>query len=172
MVMDVNGLKMANVVSMAVGYEIKTNINQDINDIQRQADANMYRDKFKNGRKMRQENINNIIKDIAQKLFFDENRIEEVELAALVHDVGKIKTSEGILNKKDKLTKEEWEELKRHPVIGYNILKAVDDYAPIAEDVLHHHERYDGKGYPKGLKGDEIPLISRIITVADAWKAI
>lgn len=181
------------VVSMAVGYEIKTNINQDINDIQRQADANMYRDKFKNGRKMRQETINNIIKDIdkkypfeekhrqtvaqlskdiAQKLFFDENRIEEVELAALVHDVGKIKVSEKTLNKKDKLTKEEWEELKRHPVIGYNILKAVDDYAPIAEDVLHHHERYDGKGYPKGLKGDEIPLISRIITVADAWEAM
>jgi HD-GYP domain-containing protein (c-di-GMP phosphodiesterase class II) len=51
-------------------------------------------------------------------------------------------------------------------------LKAVDDYAPIAEDVLHHHERYDGKGYPKGLKGEEIPLISRIITVADAWEAM
>jgi response regulator RpfG family c-di-GMP phosphodiesterase len=167
MVMDVNGLKMANVVSMAVGYEIKTNINQDINDIQRQADANMYRDKFKNGRKMRQETINNIIKDIDKKYPF-----EEVEMAALVHDVGKIKVSEKTLNKKDKLTKEEWEELKRHPVIGYNILKAVDDYAPIAEDVLHHHERYDGKGYPKGLKGDEIPLISRIITVADAWEAI
>jgi HD-GYP domain-containing protein (c-di-GMP phosphodiesterase class II) len=93
---------------------------------------------------MRQETINNIIKDIdkkysyekehretvaklskdiAKKLLFDENRLEEVERAALVHDVGKIKVSEKTLNKKEKLSKEEWEELKRHPVIGYNIFE-------------------------------------------------
>lgn len=181
------------VVSLAVGFEIKTSAFQDINDILRQADSNMYKDKFKFGRSMRLQTINNIIKDIDKKYYlekehrekvaeyslligraleFDENRMEELKLAASVHDVGKIKISEELLNKEGKPSKEEWEELKKHPVTGYKILKAVDDYAGIAEEVLHHHERWDGKGYPKRLKGEEIPLISRIISVADAFQAM
>lgn len=86
--------------------------------------------------------------------------------------MGKIKISGDILNKKDKLTKEEWEELRNHSVTSYSILKAVNEYVGVAEEVLHHHERYDGKGYPKGLKGEDIPLISRILTVADAYEAM
>lgn len=181
------------VVSLAVGYEIKTQVSQDINDILRQADSNMYKDKFKHGREMRLKTVNNILNDIDKKyshekehrekvaeyslmigkaLDFDDNRMEELKLAAMVHDVGKIKVSGDILNKKGKPSKEEWEELKKHSVTGYNILKAVDDYASIAEEVLHHHERWDGKGYPKKLKGEDIPLISRIISVADAFQAM
>ena len=181
------------VVSLAVGFEIKISAFQDINDILRQSDSNMYKDKFKNGRAMRLQTVNNIINDIDKKyshekkhrnkvaeyslmigdaLNFDENRMEDLKLAALVHDVGKIKISGELLNKKGKPSKEEWEELKKHPVIGYNILKAVDEYAGIADEVLHHHERWDGKGYPKRLKGEEIPLISRILSVADAFEAM
>mgnify|MGYP000271255637 CR=1 FL=1 len=181
------------VVSLAVGYEIKTQFFQDINDILRQADSNMYKDKFKHGREMRLKTVNNILKDIDKKyshekehrekvaeyslmigqaLEFDENSMEELKLAAMVHDVGKIKVSGVLLNKKSKPTKEEWEELKKHSVTGYNILKAVDEYAGIAEEVLYHHEHWDGKGYPKKLKGEEIPLISRIISVADAFQAM
>ncbi len=166
------------VVSLAVGYEIKTQVSQDINDILRQADSNMYKDKFKHGREMHLRTVNNILNDIDKiyshekehrekvaeyslmigKAFdFDDNRMEELKLAAMVHDVGKIKVSGEILNKKGKPSKEEWEELKKHSVTGYNILKAVDDYASIAEEVLHHHERWDGKGYPKKLKGGRNP---------------
>lgn len=181
------------VVSLAIGYETKTDGGQDIGDIQRQADSKMYKDKFKNSKEMRIQTIKNIIRDIDKKtsfekghrervtkfalkigktLSFDENHLKELQLAASVHDIGKIMVSKETLNKKEKLTKEEWEELKRHSVIGYNILKSIDDYAGIAEDILYHHEKYNGKGYPKGLKGEDIPLISRILAVADAYEAM
>lgn len=181
------------VISMAIGFETKTEMYQDINEIQRQADVNMYQHKFKNGKKMRQQTIKNILKDIDKKYYyekehrkkvaeysiaigerlnFDKISLAKLNLAASFHDVGKIKISEDILNKKEKLTKEEWEELKNHSVTSYTILKAVNDYAGIAEEVLHHHERYDGKGYPRGLKGEAIPLVSRILTVADAYEAM
>lgn len=181
------------VVSMAVGFEVKTNKDQSIDDIQRQADVNMYKDKFRNNGKMRSQTINNILKNIEKKCTFvkdhqdrvteysieiakelnlERKTLEEIEIATFVHDVGKITISADILNKKEKLTNEEWEEIKKHPVIGYNLLKASNEYAGIAEYVLYHHERFDGKGYPKGLKGEEIPLISRILTVADSYEAM
>jgi len=79
---------------------------------------------------------------------------------------------ETILNKPGKLTDDEWEEIKRHPEIGYRILSTVNDMSEMAEYVLTHHEKWNGSGYPKGLKGKEIPLQSRIITVADAYDAM
>lgn len=79
---------------------------------------------------------------------------------------------QNFLNKNRKLSKKEFEVYKRHPEAGYQILKSVDEYAGLAEYVLYHHERWDGKGYPEGLKGEEIPLISRIISVADAYEVM
>ena len=84
--------------------------------------------------------------------------IEELKTVGLLHDIGKIAIEESILNKPGKLTDDEWKEIKRHPEIGYRILNTVNDMSDIANYVLYHHERWDGKGYPKGLKGDEIPL--------------
>lgn len=90
----------------------------------------------------------------------------------MLHDIGKVAIDENILNKPGKLIDEEWEKIKRHPEIGYRILSSVNDMAEMSEYVLAHHERWDGKGYPKGLKGEEIPLKSRIIAIADAFDAM
>lgn len=99
-------------------------------------------------------------------------QISEMKLLGLMHDIGKIAISEAILNKDGKLTSEEWKEMKRHSEIGYRILSSVEDMTSLAVYVLAHHERLDGKGYPKGLMGDEIPLQSKIIAIADSFDAM
>jgi HD-GYP domain-containing protein (c-di-GMP phosphodiesterase class II) len=103
---------------------------------------------------------------------FEENKIQEIKTAGILHDIGKIMVPPEILNKPSKLTDEEFEIIKRHPETSYQILKSVDEYSVFAEDVLYHHERHDGKGYPEGLVADEIPLNSKIIAVADAYEAM
>ena len=97
---------------------------------------------------------------------------ETLHIAALLHDVGKIGTPDSILNKKGKLTKKEYEKVKEHPVIGAAILSPIQELGEVAREVKYHQERYDGKGYPEGVKGSEIPLIARIIAVCDAFDAI
>jgi HD-GYP domain-containing protein (c-di-GMP phosphodiesterase class II) len=101
-----------------------------------------------------------------------ESELNELKTVGLLHDIGKIAIDEKLLNKPGKLSFEEWNEIKRHPEIGYRILSSVNDMAELADIVLAHHERWDGKGYPKGLKGEEIPLLSRIIMVADSYDAM
>jgi HD-GYP domain-containing protein (c-di-GMP phosphodiesterase class II) len=98
--------------------------------------------------------------------------LDDLKTAGVIHDIGKIGVSDRILEKNGPLDEEEWEEMKRHPEIGYSILSTVNEYSPFAEIVLSHHERWDGKGYPKGLKGEEIPLFSRILAVAEAYDAM
>jgi HD-GYP domain-containing protein (c-di-GMP phosphodiesterase class II) len=97
---------------------------------------------------------------------------EDLKRAALLHDVGKIGVSDFILHKPGPLTSEEWEEMRRHPGIAYEMLKGVRFLAAPAEIVLSHHERFDGKGYPRALTGDEIPLGARIFAVADTFDAM
>ena len=97
---------------------------------------------------------------------------EDLKRAALLHDVGKIGVSDFILHKPGPLTPEEWEEMRRHPAIGYEMLKGVRFLARPTEIVLSHHERFDGKGYPRGLAGDEVPLGARIFAVADTFDAM
>ncbi|HKL58793.1 MAG TPA: HD domain-containing phosphohydrolase [Sphaerochaeta sp.] len=109
---------------------------------------------------------------LAKSLEMSEWQVAEMKLLGLMHDIGKIAISESILNKEGKLTDKEWQEMKRHPEIGYRILFSVEDMAGLAGYVLAHHERFDGKGYPKGLKGFEIPLQSRIVAIADAFDAM
>jgi response regulator RpfG family c-di-GMP phosphodiesterase/signal transduction histidine kinase len=109
---------------------------------------------------------------IAKKMNFSEREIADLELASLLHDVGKIGVPEEILNKKSKLTAEEFAYIKEHPGRGESILKPVIELNQISKIVRSHHERYDGKGYPDGLKGQEIPLGARIMAVADTYDAI
>lgn len=97
---------------------------------------------------------------------------KEVHIAAHLHDIGKIGIPDGILLKTSKLTSGEFEVIKEHSAKGYEILKDIEGFDNIASIVRHHHERIDGKGYPDGLKGDEIPLGSSIITVADCFDAM
>lgn len=93
-------------------------------------------------------------------------------LSGIVHDIGKIGISEHILNKPNRLTDSEFEIVKRHPSKGAEILAEIEALLPIADIVKHHHERYDGRGYPDGLAGEEIPFLSRMLTICDSYDAM
>ena len=109
---------------------------------------------------------------VALELNLPDQMVRYVEYAALLHDIGKIGIDEAILLKPGKLTPEEYEQMKRHPIIGHQILSPVKYLGPVAQMVLYHQEWFDGRGYPEGLKGEEIPLGSRIVAVLDAWDAM
>jgi putative nucleotidyltransferase with HDIG domain len=110
--------------------------------------------------------------DIAERMGLPAEQKQLAHLCGLVHDIGKIGLPPGLLEKPGALTLDERRQMEEHPVIGERILTNVDDYSEIAQIVRHHHERIDGQGYPDGLAEDEIPLISRIISVADAYNAM
>ncbi|TWT41176.1 Cyclic di-GMP phosphodiesterase response regulator RpfG [Phycisphaerae bacterium RAS1] len=99
-------------------------------------------------------------------------QLQMLEWAGLLHDVGKIGVPEHILNKPGRLTPEEFEEMKKHPRLGYDVLKPVSRFEPVLGAVLYHHENQDGSGYPEGLRGDQIPLPARIIHVVDIFDAL
>lgn len=109
---------------------------------------------------------------LAYKLGMNKNEIEDIHSIALLHDIGKLGIPDSILNKPGKLTNEEYQVMKNHTVIGGNILKDMSMLKDIDLGAKYHHERYDGKGYPDGLKGEQIPYIARIISVADAFDAM
>ncbi|MBD3296177.1 MAG: HD domain-containing protein, partial [Candidatus Omnitrophica bacterium] len=111
------------------------------------------------------------LKDIPEAVIY-KNFKETLHVSGLLHDVGKIGVPDSILNKQSKLTKEEYEKVKEHSVTGSAILYPIRELGDIAREVRGHHERFDGMGYPDGLKGEEIPFISRIIAVADTFDAI
>ncbi|MFZ9914309.1 MAG: HD-GYP domain-containing protein [Phycisphaerales bacterium] len=98
--------------------------------------------------------------------------LKDVHIAGLVHDVGKIGVPEHILRKKDRLDDAEFEQIKQHPEIGWRILRDIPQFAPVLGGVRHHHERFDGRGYPHGLAGRDIPLFARIIAIADTFDAM
>ncbi len=109
---------------------------------------------------------------IAKQSGMDEKECNEVYYAALLHDVGKIGIPNDIINKKGKLTPEEYAVIKKHPVIGKQILSSIVEFPYLSIGANSHHERYDGKGYPERLKGEDIPRLARIIAVADAYDAM
>jgi putative nucleotidyltransferase with HDIG domain len=111
-------------------------------------------------------------RDIAQRMGLNSDQQRLAHLCGLVHDIGKVGLAAGLLEKPGPLTLDERRQMEQHCAIGERILSKVDDYAQIASIVRHHHERVDGLGYPDGLQEDEIPLISRIISVADAYDAM
>jgi putative nucleotidyltransferase with HDIG domain len=111
-------------------------------------------------------------RDIADRMGLSSEQGQMAHLCGLVHDIGKIGLPAGLLEKPGALTLDERRQMEEHSVIGERILANVDDYAEIAKIVRHHHERVDGQGYPDGLVGEEVPLISRIIAVADAYNAM
>ena len=180
-------------ISISIGYETKNNEEEKNQEIFKKAEDHMYKNKLLESPSMRGKTISDIINTLYEKnkreeahshrvsalcksmgevLGMPEHDIEELKTVGLLHDIGKIAINENILNKTGNLTDDEWKEIKRHPEIGYRILSTVNDMSDMANYVLYHHERWDGKGYPKGLKGEEIPFVSRIITVADAYDAM
>ncbi|HEY5525609.1 MAG TPA: HD domain-containing phosphohydrolase [Clostridium sp.] len=177
-------------ISISFGYQTKNNEKEKTEEILKNAEDDMYKKKLFESPNMRVKTISAIIntldeknkseeqhsyrvselcKSMGEALGLLEDEIEELRLAGLFHDIGKIAINENILNKPGKLTEDEWKEIKRHPEIGYRILKTVNDMCDMANYVLYHHERWNGEGYPKGLKGDEIPFVSRIVTIANAY---
>lgn len=117
-------------------------------------------------------NVAKISSKIASDLGYSKREVDMVYWTGLVHDIGKILIRDDILEKKGKLTDEEYEIIKMHPVWGHQTLDGNQSLSEIAKYVLHHHERWDGKGYPTGLSGEDIPLVSRIIAVADTYDAM
>ena len=109
---------------------------------------------------------------IGRRLGLKERFLDDLRLLALLHDIGKVAVSERVLNKPGKLTADEWEEIKKHPEIGQRIVASIQPLEHIAKYILYHHERWDGTGYPCGLAGKKIPLLTRILSIADAYDAM
>ncbi len=118
------------------------------------------------------QSVAEIIAGMAALLGEPEEKIERISLGGKLHDLGKIGVRDSILLKPGKLTDKEYDHIKQHPVIGAKILEPIPSLSDIVEIVLHHHERFDGKGYPEGLKGNDIPLWARIAAVADTYNAL
>lgn len=118
------------------------------------------------------ESVGDLAEKIAEEMRVNPERKEEIVSAARVHDIGKLGTPDRILLKEDSLNEEEWKIMKEHPVDGADILSEIKIYEGATDIVRHEHERWDGSGYPDGLKGENIPLGSRIVAVADVWNAL
>ncbi|NCB41903.1 MAG: diguanylate cyclase [Clostridia bacterium] len=180
-------------LSLSIGFAVKDSILKQFYDTFKEAEDDMYRHKLTESTSFRSKSIEVIMnslyekssremnhskrvsylcEQIASNLNFNEEEIRECRVAGLVHDIGKMGVSNTILDKDGKLTNEEWAEMKKHSEMGYRILSSVIEFSEIAEYVLSHQERWDGKGYPQGLKGEQIPTQSRIIAVADAFDAM
>lgn len=127
------------------------------------------KDKYTHGHSTR---VAAISKQIAEEAGFSQKECSRIYFAALLHDVGKIGIRDEVINKTGRLTDEEFEHIKLHPVLGYQILSSIRQSPSLSIGALYHHERYDGSGYPEGLRGEEIPEVARIIAVADAFDAM
>jgi len=180
-------------LSISIGYTMIDSNDVSLNEALKEAENQMYRfkitesmsvrnfaiqaihktltDKYKEER-IHSEKVSQLCTDTGIALGIRDERLEELRLAGMYHDIGKIAIPDAILDKPGLLTKEEHEIMKTHTKIGYIILRAADNYNRLAEYALTHHERWDGQGYPRGLKGDEIPLISRIISICDSYDAM
>ncbi len=180
-------------ISIALGVASKTDPAISLSEILREAENSMYKQKLTENRSTKSAVLKTLLKTLAEKSFETEThtrRMQEIaqnigrklnlpnaelhrlDLLITLHDIGKINISEEILTKKDPLSTEEWEMIKKHPEIGFRIARATEEFAHVAEDILAHHERWDGTGYPQGLKGKTIPLLARITAVADAFEVM
>lgn len=127
------------------------------------------KDRYTRGHSVR---VTELALQVGQELGLSNDAIELLQTSGLLHDVGKIGVPESILNKPAKLSEDEYEQVKQHPAIGAAILKPLKDLEEVTKIVYHHHERYDGQGYLEGLKGEDIPLPSRILAVCDTFAAM
>ena len=180
-------------LSVSLGCSVKTAAEQQLLHVIQQAEEWMYHQKLLEGKSYRNTIVNTLLATLYEKsmeteehaqrlidycqaigkeLKFSDEAMNELSLLAVLHDIGKVGIHENVLKKPGALTPEEWKEMKRHPEIGYRIAQNTPELSIVSEYILSHHERWDGKGYPTGLAGEEIPLNCRILAVADAFDAM
>jgi diguanylate cyclase (GGDEF)-like protein/PAS domain S-box-containing protein len=177
-------------LSISLGLATKEKVGGDFQDLIKEAEDNMYRHKlierksiyssitsslertlYEKSLETREhaERLKKLSHKLGEAIHLPGNMIDELSILSTLHDIGKIAISEEIITSGRKLTKKEWVLVKKHPEIGYNICQSNPQLAHIAEGVLSHHEWWNGKGYPYGLRGDNIPITSRIISIVDAY---
>lgn len=181
------------VISVSLGCSTKKNIDEDISKIYTKAEDDMYQHKLSESKNMKdqtiklilnglysrdldEENHGKVVSVLSAKIGFelglDSESVANLKIAGLLHDIGNIGVNEDIFNKPGVLSKDEWMEIKRHPEIGYQILRSTSEFSHISDWILSHHERLDGTGYPRCIKGEEIPIYSKIIALANAYEAM
>lgn len=177
-------------VNISFGWATKIDTNEDIQKVLKSAEDYMYKHKILENEEIMKDIISTIMKTLHEKcpkeeqhskrvselcqsmgiaMGYSEIEVSRLKVSGFLHDIGKIAIDEEILNKPGKLTDLEWDEIERHSDIGYRILNSAHFMLEIADGILAHHERWDGTGYPKGLKGEAIPKEARIIALADAY---
>lgn len=180
-------------LSISLGYAIRKNDKEEITRTINAAEEVMYTQKMLNSRSYRnailesfrktlfekshetEEHANRLMqlsKHMGEVMNLPQTSLQELELLSVLHDIGKIGVPDSILNKPGKLDEDEWVIMKRHSEIGSRITQSVPEFVRISDYILYHHERWDGKGYPRGLKGEEIPMQSRILSIVDAYDAM
>jgi len=190
------GYKLDNeliITSISLGYATKTRGYELFEKTFKLAEESMYRKKLleyksfhsavlnsikttlfekSNETEAHAERMADLAKQLGQALGLDQEELVALELVATLHDIGKISIDSKLLMKNSPLTEAEWREIKKHPEVGYRIAQTVPELRKISEYILCHHERWDGSGYPQGLKSEEIPLLARILAIVDAYDAM
>jgi len=177
-------------LNISIGISTRESINQNLSDVIKEAENNMYKNKllerksiynsiiaslervlWEKNRETKEhaERLKRLILKLGIAINLPQNKLDELVLLCALHDIGKVAIPDKILSKKGKLNSREWKIIKRHPEIGYKIAESTPQIAPIAEDILAHHERWDGTGYPQGLKERDIPINACIAAIVDAY---
>ncbi len=177
-------------LNISIGISTRESLDQDLSDVIKEAENNMYKNKllerksiynsiisslervlWEKNRETKEhaERLKRLILKLGIAINLPQNRLDELVLLSALHDIGKVATPDKILMKKGKLNSREWKIIKRHPEIGYKIAESTPQIAPIAEDILAHHEWWDGTGYPQGLKERNIPVNACIAAIVDAY---
>lgn len=180
-------------ISIALGYATKSRHDQSLNNTIMLAEDFMYRRKLLEQKSLHNdylayfkttmfeksdetekhaERLSMLSKRLGEDMGLSENELDELELVAMLHDIGKISIDKDILTKAGELSDEDWGEIKKHPEVGYRIANSTLGLSHIAKYILYHHEHWDGSGYPLGLSGDNIPLLSRIVSIVDCYDAM
>jgi len=177
-------------LSITMGVATRKDNKEKLKDTLKRADNRMYKNKLSESRSAKHRVVENLINtlaakssetkehavrmtklayDLGNKIGLSNSELNKLSLLATLHDIGKTTIAEDILTKPDKLSAEEWEIIKTHTERGYKIVSASEEFSSVAKEVLYHHEKWDGSGYPEGLKGEEIPYLSRMISIIDAY---
>lgn len=180
-------------LSISLGYATKESADRRLHSVLKTAEDSMYKRKLLESRGQHSSIVTtirttlnekshetedhsyrlmNYARMVGMKAMLNSDQLSDLELLAVMHDIGKIAVDDAVLNKNGPLTDDEWDQIRKHPEMGYRIASASPELMTIANCILTHHERWDGKGYPQGLSGADIPLLSRILTIVDSYDAM